>query len=235
MATPDEVTGGSTLDVGKDTHYADVLDDGGDELFVGPVGNDEAAIDGVLERASGHGMAGLVIDQPGSIAQLAIAVAARRDAPDAYVPGLVMRRTADLFPGEAKTDRRDAFVITDTGRTRRRQVHWLDTASDDLLAQRTRRPPPLAGSPGPARVEQPRRAGGRRAQQHTPTPWAVPCTSAGARIGRRRRTSDVDEPARQVAPRPPGAYCTCRAGIATAPNRLGTLLLWVRGFAPSGL
>lgn len=45
-----------------------------------------------------------------------------------------MRRAADLYPGEAKTDRRDAFVIADTARTRRNQVHWL-SVDDDLLAQ----------------------------------------------------------------------------------------------------
>jgi transposase len=39
-----------------------------------------------------------------------------------------------LYPGEAKTDRRDAFVIADTARTRRHQVHWFDV-DDDLLAQ----------------------------------------------------------------------------------------------------
>jgi hypothetical protein len=50
-----------------------------------------------------------VIDQPGSIAQLALAVAARRGVPVAYVPGLVMHRAADLYPGEAKTGRRDAL------------------------------------------------------------------------------------------------------------------------------
>ena len=72
--------------------------------------------------------------QPGSIAQLALAVAARRGTPVAYVPGLVMRRAADLYPGEAKTDRRDAYVLADTARTRRRQVHWLDASSDELLA-----------------------------------------------------------------------------------------------------
>jgi hypothetical protein len=55
--------------------------------------------------------------------------------PVAYVPGLVMRRAADLYPGEAKTDRRDAYVIADTARTRRRQVHWLDVGSDELLAR----------------------------------------------------------------------------------------------------
>jgi transposase len=46
-----------------------------------------------------------------------------------------MRRAADLYPGEAKTDRRDAYVLADTGRTRRKQVHWLDARSDELLAQ----------------------------------------------------------------------------------------------------
>ena len=64
-----------------------------------------------------------------------ITVAARHGVPVAYVPGLVMRRVADLYPGEAKTDRRDAFVLADFGRTRRRQLHWIDTGSDELLGQ----------------------------------------------------------------------------------------------------
>ena len=46
-----------------------------------------------------------------------------------------MRRAADLYPGESKTDRRDAFVLADTGRTRRHQVHWLDAGGDELLEQ----------------------------------------------------------------------------------------------------
>lgn len=135
MATPDEVTVWIGLDVGKEEHFADVLDDNGDALFARSISNDEADLDDLLAQAREHGLAGLVIDQPGSIAQLAIAVAARRSVPVAYVPGLVMRRAADLYPGEAKTDRRDAFVIADTARLRRRQVHWLDTTSDELLGQ----------------------------------------------------------------------------------------------------
>ena len=51
------------------------------------------------------------------------------------MPGLIMRRAADLYPGEAKTDRGDAFVLADTGRIRRHQVHWLDAGNDELLAQ----------------------------------------------------------------------------------------------------
>lgn len=122
------------LDVGKSEHFADVLDDDGERLFARAVANDQADLEALLDRAARHGVAGLVIDQPGSIAQLALAVAARRGVPVAYVPGLVMRRAADLYPGEAKTDRRDAYVLADTGRTRRRQVHWLDAGSDELLA-----------------------------------------------------------------------------------------------------
>jgi transposase len=123
------------LDVGKEEHFAEVLDDQGERIFVRSVVNDQAALTSLLERAAEHGTPGLVIDQPGSIAQLALAVARAREVPVAYVPGLVMRRAADLYPGEAKTDKRDAFVIADTGRTRRKQVHWLDAGSDELLEQ----------------------------------------------------------------------------------------------------
>ena len=122
MGTPPDVDVWIGLDVGKEHHYADVLDDTGERLFGCGVDNDEPDLEELIEKASVYGTPGLVIDQPGSIAQLAIGVAGRRGVPVAYVPGLVMRRAADLYPGEAKTDRRDAFVIADTGRMRRSQV-----------------------------------------------------------------------------------------------------------------
>jgi transposase len=135
VATPGQVDVWVGLDVGKQEHFADVLDDDGERLFARAVANDQADLEALLDRAGQHGTPGLVIDQPGSIAQLALAVAARRGTPVAYVPGLVMRRAADLYPGEAKTDRRDAYILADTGRTKRKQVHWLDTRSDELLAK----------------------------------------------------------------------------------------------------
>jgi len=135
LPAPEEVDVWVGLDVGKEEHFAEVLDDHGERLFSLSLANDQAALEALAERASLHGVPALVIDQPGSIAQLALAVAREREMPVAYVPGLVMRRAADLYPGEAKTDKRDAFVIADTARTRRRQVHWLDAGSDDLLDQ----------------------------------------------------------------------------------------------------
>lgn len=135
MAAPEDVNVWIGLDVGKEEHFADVLDDDGEAIFARSITNGEADLEALLDRAWLSGTPGLVIDQPGSIAQLAIAVARRRGVPVAYVPGLVMRRAADLYPGEAKTDRRDAFVIADTARMRRRKVHWLDVGNDELLDQ----------------------------------------------------------------------------------------------------
>ncbi len=55
----------------------------------------------------------VVVDQRASIDALPLAVARDMGCPVAYLPGLTMRRIADLYPGEAKTDARDAFVIAD--------------------------------------------------------------------------------------------------------------------------
>lgn len=134
MAAPAQVEIWIGLDVGKEFHHAVVLDDAGEVLADRRVANREADLVKVLDTAGEHGVVGLVIDQPGSIAQLALALARQREVPVAYIPGLVMRRAADLYPGDAKTDRRDAYVIADTARTRRDQVHWLGV-DDDLLVQ----------------------------------------------------------------------------------------------------
>jgi Transposase len=132
LATPGRVNLWIGLDVGKEEHFAEVLDDDGDRLFAESVVNCQEAPEALMEKAGTFGTIGLVIDQPGSTAQLALAVARQRGAPVAYVPGLVMRRAPDLYPVEAKTDQRDAYLIVDKGRTRRRQVHWLDAGSDEL-------------------------------------------------------------------------------------------------------
>ncbi len=134
MATPDEVDVWVGFDVGKEFHHVAVLDDDGTVLFDRRVTNGEADLAAVLDDGAAHGTVGVVIDQPGSLAQLLLALTGDRAIPVAYVPGLVMRRAADLYPGEAKTDRIDAFVIADTARTRRHQVHWLGV-NDELLVQ----------------------------------------------------------------------------------------------------
>jgi transposase len=120
------------LDVGKQDHHATVVSTAGEPLFERSVSNDEAALEQLLERAGEGGPCALVIDQPGSIGSLAVCVARRRGVPVAYVPGLVMRRASELYPGEAKTDRRDSFVLADTARTHARRLHWLELGDETL-------------------------------------------------------------------------------------------------------
>ena len=86
MATPEQVSVWVGLDVGKETHFADVLDNDGERLFARAIGNDQGDIEALLDRAGRHGVPCLVIDQPGSIAQLVLAVAARREVPVATPP-----------------------------------------------------------------------------------------------------------------------------------------------------
>lgn len=69
------------LNVGKEEHFVDVLDDQEERLFARPIGNDQAALETGLVQAEGHEVPGLVIDQPGSIAQLCLAVTRRRGIP----------------------------------------------------------------------------------------------------------------------------------------------------------
>jgi transposase len=120
------------LDVGKAEHHASVLSAAGEPLFERSIRNDEAAVEQLLDRAGEYGRCVLVIDQPGSIGSLAVCIARRRGVPVAYVPGLVMRRASELYPGEAKTDRRDSFVLADTARTHARRLHWLELGDETL-------------------------------------------------------------------------------------------------------
>ena len=125
MATPEQVKVWVGLDVGKEDHFAEVLDDDGERLFAQGVANDQAVLEELLRRAAEHGVPALVIDQPGSIAQLALAVARERDVPVAYVPGLVMRRAADLYPGEDGPVDRTTGGSAPAQRLIRRPGHYL--------------------------------------------------------------------------------------------------------------
>ena len=43
-----------------------------------------------------------------------------------------MRRVSELYPGEAKTDRRDSSVPANTARTHVRRLHWLELGDETL-------------------------------------------------------------------------------------------------------
>ena len=105
------------VDVGKTDHHACALNPAGERLYDRALPNDEAALRAVLTSLSEHGEVLVVIDQVASLGALIVAVARELNVALAYLPGLSMRRIADLHPGEAKTDARDAWVIADAART----------------------------------------------------------------------------------------------------------------------
>ncbi len=116
------------LDVGKEAHHACAVDPGGRRLFDAALPQDEA-----------------------TIGALPIAVARAMGLGVAYLPGLAMRRIADLHPGSAKTDARDAYVIADAARVMPHTLRRVDVGEealaelnvlvgfdDDLAAEATR-------------------------------------------------------------------------------------------------
>ena len=76
----------------------------------------------------------VVVDQPNTIGALPITVARSMGITVVYLPGLAMRRAADLYPGNTKTDAKDAFIIADTARTMPHTLHRVD-AGEETLAE----------------------------------------------------------------------------------------------------
>ena len=58
----------------KEKHYPQATTTEGEELFSRPVGNDQAAIEAMLNNAQEHGPAAVVIDMTSAGAQLMLAV-----------------------------------------------------------------------------------------------------------------------------------------------------------------
>jgi transposase len=116
-ARPEEIDVYVGLDVGKQDHWAVALDRSGQRLWDKTMPNDEAKLREVLDRLKSYGEVLMVVDQPATIGALPVAVALDCGVQVAYLPGLAMRRVADLFPGQAKTDARDAAIIAEAART----------------------------------------------------------------------------------------------------------------------
>ena len=122
------------LDVGKEGHHAVALNRDGKRLHDATLPNTEAGLRKLFDKLARHGRILAVVDQPASIGALPVAVARACGHQVAYLPGLVMRRLADLHPGTAKTDARDAYVIADAARTLPHTLRRVDTG-DETLAE----------------------------------------------------------------------------------------------------
>jgi transposase len=123
------------LDVGKGEHHATALTPAGKKVYDKRLPNTEPKLRELFTALQDkHGTVLAVVDQPASIGALPLAVARDTGCQVAYLPGLTMRRIADLYPGEAKTDARDASIIADAARAMPHTLRNL-APSDEVIAE----------------------------------------------------------------------------------------------------
>ena len=124
----------SASGVGKSEHWATALSRDGRKVFGRALPNDEERLREVYQRLQAKGQVLVVVDQPATIGALAVAVAQDMGITVGYLPRLPMRRIADLTPGSAKTDAKDAAVIAGAARTMPRTLRVVSASDEDAAA-----------------------------------------------------------------------------------------------------
>ncbi len=123
------------LDVGKGEHHATAVTPAGKKAFDKHLPNTEPKLRELFAKLQAkHGTVLVAVDQSASIGALPLAVARDMGCPVTYLPDLTMRRIADLYPGEAKTDARDAFIIADAARAMPHTLRSVDL-EDETIAE----------------------------------------------------------------------------------------------------
>jgi transposase len=200
------------MDVGKGDHHAHGLTPAGKTVHDKKLPNSEPKLRALFDKLRAKfGTVLVIVDQIANIGALPIAVARDAGCEVAYLPGLSMRRAADLYPGEAKTDARDAFVIADTARTMPHTLRSIEVTDettaelamlvgfdDDLAGEATRVSNRLRGlltqiHPSLERVLGPR-------IQHKAVLWLLERYGSPAQIRKAGRRQLIDR-LRPLAPR----------------------------------
>lgn len=122
------------LDVGKTDHWACAVTTDGTTIWNKTLPNDETKLTKVYQDLSAKGTVLVVVDQPATIGALAVAVAQHLGIMVAYLPGLTMRRIADMYPGTAKTDEKDAYIIADAARTMPHTLRSIQVSDEEEAA-----------------------------------------------------------------------------------------------------
>mgnify|MGYP000866961975 CR=1 FL=1 len=118
----------------RSEHWATALSRDGQKVLDKALPNDEEGLREVYQRLQANGQVLVVVDQPATIGALAVAVAQDMGITVGYLPGLSMRRIADLTPGSAKTDAKDAAVIAGAARTMPHTLRAISTSDEDAAA-----------------------------------------------------------------------------------------------------
>ncbi|NMM92108.1 IS110 family transposase [Rhodococcus sp. SRB_17] len=141
------------VDVGKEIHWACVLDRDGHVLLSRKLRNDEDDITLVLSEVASLGSpenTTWTVDLIAVEASLLLAILFDHHQSVQYLPGSAVNRASAGYRGEGKTDAKDARVIADQSRMRRdlthlqpdetvvREMRMLITRRNDVVADRIR-------------------------------------------------------------------------------------------------
>jgi transposase len=125
------------FDVGKAFHWVCVLDDKGEEVLSRRVGATEEDLEAACSQIEALGEDRAVgIDLRGGPATLLEAVLIERGEEVFHVPGIAVNRARDAYPGESKSDARDARVIADQLRLRRGALQQIRPRNGVLAEMR---------------------------------------------------------------------------------------------------
>ncbi|WP_280483879.1 IS110 family transposase [Nocardia farcinica] len=111
----------SGIDAGKSAHHCVVIDGAGQRLLSRRIANTEAALSALIDTVLGlveHPDVTWATDLNRGCAALLIALLQQRGQHVAYLPGRTVHYAARMYPGEGKTDAKDAATIAEHARTR---------------------------------------------------------------------------------------------------------------------
>ena len=185
------------IDVGKAEHWATALSQEGRKVLDRTLPNDEERLRALYKKLADHGNLLVVVDQPATIGALAVAVAQDMGITVGYLPGLSRRRIADLTPGSAKTDAKDAAVIAQAARTMPHTLRAVSASDEetaalsmltgfdlDLARQVNQTKGRIRGQPFTQTPPSPRDRGGALAGRTTPSWRSSPPGTAPADLKR---------------------------------------------------
>jgi transposase len=129
------------VDVGKTHHWICVIDGDGEVVLSVKIANDETQMAAVITKVIGLAEDVVwAVDIIGAPSALLLALLTRAEQTVRYASGRVVSAMSAGYPGEGKTDAKDAYVIAETARIRR-DLAVVDKASElvrnlDLLTGR---------------------------------------------------------------------------------------------------
>lgn len=139
------------IDVGKRHHWVCVVDPDGRQILSVKIANDESEIAAMISSVTGlAGAIAWAVDIVGAPSALLLALLSLAGQPVRYASGRLVAAMSGAYAGEGKTDPKDAFVIAETARLRRRlpvidhktdlvcNLGLLTAHRSDLIADRVR-------------------------------------------------------------------------------------------------